>query len=112
MPTPFQLAHTLSEVLRRSSEEDRPRIIRGFVAFLGRNRLLAQAPRMFRALEEMAEREEGTVLVEAAHSVTVPHARTVVRPELIGGARLSAGEKVVDATMRSRLQKLRSVFGE
>ncbi|OHA49223.1 MAG: hypothetical protein A2682_00970 [Candidatus Terrybacteria bacterium RIFCSPHIGHO2_01_FULL_58_15] len=112
MATPFQLAHILSEVLRKAPEKDQPRIIRGFVAFLRRKRLMAQAPRMFRVLEEMAEQEEGTVLAEVAHLLAVPHARTVVRPEFIGGVRLSAGEKVVDATIRGRLQKLRSVFGD
>ena len=53
-----QLAQTFYELLEVSSESDHPRLIKGFVAYLQRKRMLSQAPRILRDFTLYAEQKQ------------------------------------------------------
>ena len=92
----FTLA--LWQMLEKASSEKRTKIIRDFVAMLVKKRLLAKAHAIVVDLESWAA-EQGKFKPNVIFRKE--------DPRIIGGAKVSKGFIVVDATVKGRLNKLR-----
>ena len=101
------IAEGLHRMLSDAPQDEHPRIIRVFAAFLGKRRLLHRAAGIQRAFAAYAEICDDTQLrIEAAHAITLPDALVEIRPELIAGARARKGDRIADASVRGRLREL------
>lgn len=117
-----------AEILFSLSEDaaDPARTAESFLSFVRANRAMGRMADILRAFDRLVSRREGRrdLLVEtAAESGTGFRAdieglaaglfpgktlsfRFSVRPELLGGARISSDDEMVDATIRRRLQEI------
>lgn len=119
-----------AEILFSLSEDtkDSARAAESFLSFVRTNRAMGRMRDILRAFDRIAAEREGRqdVLVETA---TEPESgfrkdigtivaglfpgktlslRFSVRPELLGGARISSDDEMIDASVRRRLQELKS----
>ena len=93
-----KLTLALWQMLEKAPSEKRTKIIRDFVAMLTKKRLLATAHALLTDLESWAA-EQGKFKPNIISRKE--------DPRVIGGAKISRGFIVVDATVKGRLNKLR-----
>jgi len=98
---------------------------RNFVQVLVQNRRLELAPHILSLFEDLRREHEGTVEAKVVSALPITDdqlkplvaaleakygkkvsAQVEVDPELIGGARIVIGDKVIDATVRGRLDAM------
>jgi F0F1-type ATP synthase delta subunit len=122
-----QYAKTL---LVLSDTGDVRRIAASFLALVRRNRAAKRLPAILRMAERLSDERDGTVslFVETATETDEPVRRAIesavagffpgkrpvfrygVSPGLVGGARISSDDEMVDATVRRRLTELEKTF--
>lgn len=122
--SPKQYAEALVALSRE--EGDVTRMAEAFTGFLRKRRATRHLGEIVREAERHADRTEGrvSVLAETATEATdgtrreiervakeafpgvEPVIRYTVRPELLGGVRLSSDSEVLDATVARRLQEM------
>lgn len=120
-----QILHALSE-----DGADPARTAESFLSFVRANRAMDRMTGILRAFDRLvARREERTdllvetavepgdalrtdiaALAEALFPGKARSFRFSVRPELLGGARISSEDGMVDATVRRRLQELEKIM--
>lgn len=119
--TPQQLAQLVKEIAGAGLDENG----RNFVDTLAENRRLAYLPEISKLFDELKDAEEGVVdvtvksaspLGEEQQRVLVEALKRRLRREvrlhtetdaaLIGGAVISAGDLVIDGSLRSRLERI------
>ena len=108
--TPAQYAAAFWAALGEASVAQEPRLPDAFARLLHEDGLVDRWAEVTRALEAAAVRRTGAVarprdvgLVSAALG---PAATVSVQPELIAGAWLRAGDRLVDSSIRGQLQQL------
>lgn len=108
-----QVAEALYAALEEAQEGKERDVIRRLTQELLRQGSLSSMDGIIEAFSVVArEQREGRpgFIAEVAHEVTVPDADVSVVPELLGGARLTKGDVVVDASISGRLADLRSIL--
>lgn len=130
--TPKQYAVLLYETTKHSKGTELSRQIKDFLQLLTRNRALALLPRIERAYVDYYNARESVVDVEVTTAREVPDIKKlvaqtfrsdnvrakalsytfVVNPEVLGGARIRAGDYMIDDTLKARLTQLkRTMYG-
>ncbi len=120
-----QYAKTLTE-LSKGNPADVGAVAKAFLSVLRRKRDLRKWPTILRMSERMADEQAGTLslLAETAHALDEASRgglemlagevfpgkklmiRYEVRPDLLGGVRISTDDEMLDATVRARLRAL------
>jgi F0F1-type ATP synthase delta subunit len=120
-----QYAKTL---LALSGAGDVRRIAASFLALVRRSRAAKRLPAILRMAERLSDERDGTVSlsVETATETDEPARRAIesavagffpgkrpvfrygVNPGLVGGARISSDDEMIDATIRRRLKEMES----
>jgi F-type H+-transporting ATPase subunit delta len=123
-----EYARALYEELRKQSENAAKKTIKRFVADLMERRLAALLPEIIKELPAAIKKTDDIedVIIESAHELdqTTQNAIlqildknserievTVIRnPKLIGGIRIRGRDTLFDATVKGKLQKLRTIL--
>lgn len=115
-----------AEALLQSDSGDPKRIVSAFLSFVRKTRSMKRLPEIVRIAERLADKRDGrtALVVETARDTDQPFRTEIecfaarefpgvelsfeyrVRPDLLGGVRISSDEIVVDATIRRRLKEL------
>ena len=95
-----------------ASDVKRRELIRKLVTYLHRTRQLSKSREILAKIEQELEHraDKRVVKGEVAHEGILPHRELKTNPALLAGAKLRAGQKSVDVSIKSRLQKLFSLM--
>ena len=112
--TPAQYAAAFWAALRDATPAQEPHLLEGFARLLADDRMIGRWPEIEQALAALAVERTGAV-ARAQDSADVadalgPGADVTVQPELIAGARLRAGDRLVDSSILGQLQRLRDAL--
>jgi F-type H+-transporting ATPase subunit delta len=123
-----EYARALYEELRQQNENAAKKTIKRFVADLIERRLTALLPEIIKELPAAIKKTDDIedIIVESAHELTQTTQNailqilnknperievTVIRnPKLIGGIRIRGRDTLFDATVKGKLQKLRTLL--
>ncbi len=120
--TPKQYAVLLYEMTKDKEESAVKKTMRSFVELLSRNRSLSLLPRIERAYIQYYNAQEDVLDVTIIGARELSHhtlkvlkdalsehdveCKAQIDPSVIGGARIQAGDYMIDDTLRARLTRL------
>ena len=101
---------------------DLKNVIKNFVKFLGKERVTGKLENIIKEFIKRAKLEEGIVSLEVESAKKLDHAtlekikrsfgketeaETKVNPELLGGIKVRAGDKIFDSSVKTQILKLK-----
>ncbi|MDO8505586.1 MAG: ATP synthase F1 subunit delta [bacterium] len=120
--TPKQYAVLLYEITSDKEKAALSKSVQSFIELLVRNRALTLLPRIERAYQSYYNAREEVLDVSITSARELSHhalkvvkdalseynveCRTQIKPEVIGGARIRAGDYMIDDTLQARLTRL------
>lgn len=121
--TPKQYAIMLYEVTKVAEKSALTKAVRGFIELLTRNRAMALLPRIERAYVDYYNAQEEVLDVEITSARelshhTIKNLKSALKDHnvecvayidegVLGGARIRAGDYMIDDTLKARLQMLK-----
>ena len=117
-----QYARALYELLEDGSKKDSRAVVKKFVATLRKNNDLSKGGEIIRWFEKVYHEESGEPLVEvsAADDEAVKLIGRKIKgevvfkkdPQAVGGVRIKIGDRMVDNTIKVRLERLREALAK
>lgn len=106
---PKTLAQALYRTLAKAPETSHAHIVRAFITLMEEKRLLRHANRIVKTFAAYAREQErrGKFVAEVGHPINLSGVETIHNAALIAGARVRRGDRVVDTSVRGRLDQLR-----
>ncbi len=120
--TPKQYAAALYDLLDQHPGDASPDIVRRFIMLLSRNRDLSLWRRIVEAFERLYYVRQGKTraIVSTAQTSKADYVRSVLGktsdtavrtdPHLIGGVAIRIGDKLIDNSVQSRMERLREAL--
>lgn len=123
--TPKTYALALLESVKGLSDKKLSEVLKNFVQLVARDHKLKQMPKIISEFTRLAKKEQGIeeIKIKSAHELdekTIEkiknifgkntEATTEIEKEMLGGIKIKIGDKILDASLKTQLNKLKQTL--